>query len=820
MIKKNYIYSILAALLLVAVAFFFFFPDAQEGRVLQQADTLQGIANGQEGVAFHEATGETTRWTNSLLSGMPNFQISPSYPANDVLSGVAKVYSLWLPAPCNLLFIMMLGFFIMCLCMKFRWYLALFGAIAWGFSTYFIIIIGAGHIWKFLALAYVPPTIGGIALCYRGKFVAGTAMTALFGALQLHSNHPQMSYYFGFVIFFMILAWLWKALKTNGMRTWAIATVCCIAAGFFAVGANSASIYNTWQYSKETIRGKATDLSVDGQSPSSGLDKDYITQWSYGKDESFSLLIPNVKGGATVKPVEGQNMILSAGETDKAKNTPLTQEERMFMNQFPQYFGDQPMTNGPVYVGAFIFALAILCLLVDRTPMKWALFWVSVLALFLSWGHNFDSFSSFFIDYFPGYNKFRTVSSILVVIEFTVPLLAIMTLAKMIKKDEGFLERNRWGLYTVFGIFALVCFIGWVSPSVFGSPFSATESQQLAQMGLFSNPAYSRILNTVADSRLSLVSSDSLRSLIFLILGFCLIMMWLKGIFRNAAFFVCCMTVLAIIDLYPLNKRYVNSENFTYPAPNSQVFTMTDADRAILQDTTNYRVMDVKGFQDARSSYFHKTIGGYHAAKLTRYNDLISQQIIKMNPGVLNMLNAKYFLSGDQYEQNPDALGNAWFVDEITYVDNPNSEMAALDTLNTAIYAVSDIKFRQLLGTPTSPAPGDTIYETTYAPNRLNYKTRTRKENVAVFSEIYFPWGWTATIDGNEVPIGRVNYVLRALKVPAGDHSIEFVFDPKSLKATNALAIVCLCFIGICCALALWLWGSNLYKQIKFPPQE
>ena len=814
MFKRSYIYSVMAALLLAVVAFFFFFPDAQEGNVLQQADTLQGLANGQEGVAYKEATGETTRWTNSLFSGMPNFQISPSYPANNVLSGFAKVYSLWLPAPCNLLFIMMLGFFIMCLCMKFKWYTSLFAAVAWGFSTYFIIIIGAGHIWKFLALAYVPPTIGGIALCYRGKYLAGTALTSLFGALQLQSNHPQMTYYFCFVIFFLVLAWLWNAIKRNRMQTWAMGTVCCIVAGLFAVGANSANLYNSWQYSQETIRGKATDLTPEGEAPASGLSKDYITAWSYGVDESMTFLIPNVKGGASVKPKEGQNLILGTGETSKAQDTPLTQQERMFMNQFPQYFGDQPMTNGPVYVGAFIFVLAILALFVVDGAVKWALFAVSVLALMLSWGHNFNPLTDFFIDYFPGYNKFRTVSSILVVIEFTVPLLAVMCIRKMVK-TENFLGKYRWTLYTVFGIFALICFIGWISPSIFGSPFSASETEQLTQMGIIGAPEYQRIINAIADSRLSLVSSDSFRSLIFIILGFCLIMLWLKGIFRNAPFFVCCLTVLAVIDLYPLNKRYVNSENFTSPAPNTKVFAKTAADEAILLDTTNYRVLDIPGFDKARSSYFHKTIGGYHAAKLTRYNDLITHQISKGNPAVLNMLNAKYIMDGDRVEINPEALGNVWFVDGITYVGTPDQEMAALDTINPGMYAVADQSFEYVLGSPTAPAQGDTIYETKYAPNRLNYRSVTSKDNVAVFSEIYFPWGWRATIDGNQVPIGRVDYVLRAIKVPAGDHQIELIFDPESLKATNALAIVSLCLIGLTCLFALGIWGYNIYRRDK-----
>lgn len=811
-IKAKYVYSVLAALLLAVVAFFFFFPDNMEGNVLQQADTLQGMANGQEAVAFKEKTGETTRWTNSLFSGMPNFQIAPSYPANDVLSGVAKVYSLWLPAPSNLLFIMMLGFFIMCLCMKFRWYTSLFAAVAWGFSTYFIIIIGAGHIWKFLALAYVPPTIGGIALCYRGRYLAGTALASLFGALQLQSNHPQMTYYFCFVIFFLVIAWLWDSIRNNTVQKWAVATCCCIIAAGFAVGANSANLYNSYKYAAETIRGKATDLIVEGATPSKGLDKDYITAWSYGVDESMTMLIPNVKGGASLKPIKGQNVLLSSAETDKAQESPLTMEERRFIAQFPQYFGDQPMTNGPVYVGAFIFVLAILSLFVVDGAVKWALFAVSVLALGLSWGHNFNPLTDFFIDYFPGYNKFRTVSSILVVLEFTIPLLAVMCLRKMIK-TEGFLNRYRWTLYTIFGLFALICFVGWVSPGFFGSPFTASETEQFQQAGIFQMPEYTRVLNTLAESRLSLVSADSGRSLLFIIAGFCLVMLWFKGIIRNAPIFVCLLTVLIICDLYPLNKRYVNSENFVPNAPNTKVFAKTAADEAILKDTTNYRVFDVPGFGDARSSYFHKTIGGYHAAKLTRYNDLITHQISNGNPAVLNMLNAKYILNGDQYQVNPDALGNSWLVDGITYVDGANAEMAALDTINPGHYAVADQSFEEILGQTTAPLPGDTIYETHYAPNRLKYKSRTSKDNLAVFSEIYFPWGWTATIDGQSVPIGRVDYVLRAIKLPAGEHIVEFVFDPQSLKTTNAIAIVSLCFIGLICGGALFFWGWKIYSK-------
>ncbi|MDE7116696.1 MAG: YfhO family protein [Muribaculaceae bacterium] len=808
------LYSLLAVALLALTAFLFFCPDDIEGNVLQQHDIQQGIANGQEGKAFHEATGETTRWTNSLFGGMPNFQIAPSYPAGKAIGWIWNVYTLGLPSPANLLFAMMAGFFIMCLCFRFKWYNALFASIAWGFSSYFIIIIGAGHIWKFVTLAYIPPTIGGIALCYRGKYLPGAALAALFGALQLQSNHPQMSYYFLFVIFAMVVAWLCSAIRDHSIRQWGIATACVIAAGILAVGANSASLYNSYEYSKETVRGRATDLTPPPGAETGGMSRSAITAWSYGIDETLSLLIPNVKGGATIKPVAGETRLLSLADTGKADELSLAPEELQFLSQFPQYFGNQPMTNGPVYVGAFVLLLAILALFTVNTPMKWALFAVSVLALLLSWGHNFEAFTDFFIDNFPGYNKFRAVASILVIVEFTIPLLAIMAVRKMLE-TENYLQRFGMVFYTVFGLGAIVCFLGWVAPSMFGEPYSTSEIQQLQQAGAFSNPQYYNILNAIRETRLSLVSTDSLRSLAFILLGALVIFLYLKGVVRNHAVFVCMLTAVMLIDLFSVGKRYVNSENFTRPALEDVTFNKTAADEAILKDTSSYRVYDVQGLYSARSSYFHKTIGGYHAAKLTRYNDLLDRQISKGNMGVINMLNTKYFLSGEQYEQNPGALGNAWLVDTISYVADADSEMAALDSLDTATAAVADAKFRETLGNAIPKAQGDTIYETSYAPNALTYSVNSAKGGIAVFSEIYFPWGWTATVDGKETQIGRVNYTLRALRLPAGRHEIRFCFDPKSVRVTNNISIASVSVIYILCALSLLLLALPAIRKRK-----
>lgn len=800
--KKSAVFALISVAFLAIVSLLFFFPDDVQGNVLQQADIQQGLANGQEVKAYAEQTGESSRWTNSLFSGMPNFQISPSYASSSLLDWVAKLYTLWLPSPANLLFAMMLGFFIMCLCFRFKWYNALFGALAWGFSTYFIILIGAGHIWKFVTLAYIPPTIGGLALCYRGRYLGGAALTALFGALQLQSNHPQMTYYFLFVVLAMVIAWLINAVRQKEMKRWGIATACVVGAGLVAVGANATSLYNSYEYSKETIRGRATELSApDAGGATKGLDKDYITGWSYGVDETLTLLIPNVKGGATIKPVGGENRMLSLDQTDRGQQ--YGAEEQYVLQQFPQYFGDQPMTNGPVYVGAFVLLLAVLYLFVGKGPMRWALFAVTVLAIFLSWGHNFMWFSDLFIDHFPLYNKFRTVSSILVIVEFTIPLLAILCLREIISTPD-FFKRYSLQFYCIFGIGAVICLIGWVAPGFFGNTFSANEMDFLRQQGALGNPQFAGALGAIQETRRSLVSADSLRSFIFILLAFGLLMLYFKKSGIKPAWLVCGLGVLLVLDLVSVNKRYVNSDNFVEPYEEAP-FQPTAADVRILKDTAqNYRVLDLPGMTAARSSYFHKTIGGYHAAKLTRYNDLLEHQIAKNNMAVLNMLNAKYvIMQGDTVVQNPDAMGNAWFVDHIRYVSDANTEMKALDSLDPRRMAVADRQFEKVLKTSAPAAAGDTIFETTYAPNRLTYHSRLSRPRIAVFSEIYFPWGWQATVDGKPVEIGRVNYVLRALNLPAGNHTVTFEFKPQSVERAESISVASIILIYIVCLGAL-----------------
>lgn len=828
--KRTVIYSLMAALLLAVVAIFFFYPDDVEGRVMQQSDLQQGKAIGHEGEIWKEQTGEQPRWTNALFSGMPTYQISPSYPSDAALKWVQGVYTLWLPAPANLLFGMMIGFFIMCLCMGIKWSDSLFGAIAWGLSTYFIIIIGAGHLWKFMALMYIPPTIGGIALLYRGKYLGGLAVASLFGSLQLMSNHPQMSYYFMIVILCMVLAWLWSAVKHHATARWGIATGCMVLAGVVALAVNSPSLYNTYSYSKQTIRGNATELPpMQGEEVTTngngGLSLDYMTHWSYGKGETFSLLIPNVKGGASVKPAEGSLAPATLAETEKAEelynNGVISPMEYQLLQAYPQYFGEQPGTNGPVYVGAFVLVLALLAMFVVKGPMKWALFVASILAIMLSWGSNMMWFTEWWANNIHGYNRFRTVSSILVIVEFTLPLLAVLCLVQMSRKDgrEHF-RKNPWLYYGVMGLPLLICLIGWMSPSVFGSGMSGNDPDQmwLAQNGVqLNDQQFGALMRAVTQVRMDMVSADCMRSFCFIALGCAVVFLYLFNVIKRPKVMVLAVAALTLIDLFTVNGRYVNSESFNEPLE-AQEFVPTQADLAILKDTGYYRVADMQDFMGYRSSYFHKTVGGYHAAKLTRYNDLLTHQIATPqgpNMAVLNMLNTKYFMAGDQYERNPQAMGNAWFVNGVDYVKGAKAEMIALDSLDVANKAVADQSFSKILGTSQPKTPGDTITLSYYSPDKLSYNARTAKGGVAVFSEVYFPDGWEATIDGKPAEIGRVNYVLRALNVPAGNHHIEFVFAPKALETTNTLSVVGVILVYLFSAGALALVVLHILRKRK-----
>lgn len=841
--KYGSVVTFIGGLAIIAIiAFAFFYPDASEGNQLRQHDMQQGIAIGQEAKAYAEQTGEVSRWTNSLFSGMPTFQISPSYPSSGLYKWINSVMGLGLPSPSSLIAMMMTGFFILLLAMRMRWYVALIGAIAYGFSSYFIIIIGAGHIWKFVTLAYIPPTIAGIVLCYRGKYLWGGALAALFAMMQIASNHVQMTYYFLFVILGVVIAFLVQAVRTKSVARWGIATGVLAVAGILAVAANSPSLYLTYEYSKETMRGRHSELtspSASGAQATAGLDKDYITQYSYQPSETFSLVIPNIKGGASAKPEKGRFLALNLSELPEAEKMvnegKLDGMQQQYLSYMSQYFGDPEGTNGPVYVGALIFAFFILGCVIVRGPLKWALLVLTVFSIVLAWGRHAMVFTDIMLSIAPMYSKFRTVESILVIAEFTIPLLAVMGLQQLLATPDAW-ERYRKAVIWSFGATLLICAIGFCVPEIYGSAIADNDRQidayigsALMQQGYdaatarqfsLQNPA---IYSAVENLRLGLVSSDALRSFIIVALGGVILVAYLRRKI-SAGVMAAVLFVLVAGDLYTINKRYINHESFvakqlTVGAP----IAKTPADETILRDKDmNYRVMDIPRFYSADPSYYHKMIGGYHAAKLTRYQDLIDRHLSHFTQGaetdadwnVLNMLNARYIVGMDgQALRNPEAYGNAWFVDNVDYVDTPDREMAKLSEINPRLTAVADRKFESVLGKSATVSPGDTIVETSYAPNRLTYRSHSDKGGVAVFSEVYFPWGWTATIDGKEAEIGRVNYVLRALNVPAGDHEIVMSFDPPSLHATDTLATTAIIIIYLALAAAIALGVKNFLKR-------
>lgn len=812
--------SIVSLVAIAIAAILFFYPDDVDGNILRQHDTQQGIAIGQEAKVFHETTGETTRWTNSLFSGMPTFQISPSYPSNKLFTWLDTLMGLGLPYPANLLAMMMLGFFILLMALRVRVPIALLGALAYGFSSYFIILIGAGHIWKFVTLAYVPPTIAGLVLCYRGRYIVGGALAALFAMLQIASNHVQMTYYFLFVVVGFVVAYLITAIREKKIKQWGIASAVLAVAAILAVAANLPSLYNTYEYSKETMRGNHSELTTpqtSGQATAQGLDRNYITQYSYNIPETWSLLIPNINGGASIKPEKGTNKFMTLYDLDETQQMvqsgQLDPNMAFYLNYITQYYGAPEGTNGPVYVGALIFALFLLGCVIVKGPMKWMLLLLTLFSITLAWGRYFMGFTDFMIDFMPMYSKFRTVESILVIAEFTMPLLAVMALQRIFSVENPWKE-FRIPILVTFGFTLLVCLLGIADPSIFGSAVPDHEMQsQLSQLY-----AYQPFRAAVEKLRYSLVTSDSIRSLLIVAAGMAVILLYTRRILKSIPAMAILIAIVAI-DLFTVNHRYVDHDSFLPPRLASQPeFPMTEADRMILADTTsNYRVMDIPHFWEATPSYRHKAIGGYHAAKLTRYQDLIDRHLSHFTDGtgadetdmeVLNMLNARYIVVDTMVMQNPQAMGNAWFVDNVRYVSTPDEEMNALSAIDLRNTAVADKKFESVIGKSSPITPGDSIFLTSYAPNRLTYSATTAKGSVAVFSEVFFPWGWHATIDGQPAEIGRANYLLRAIDIPAGHHRVEMWFDPQSLKTTGTIAYVAiiLIYLSLLAAAVTYAW--------------
>ncbi len=822
---KQYLPDILAIVIFAIISFAYFFPADIEGRILYHNDSSAGRGLGQEALEYRQSTGEVTRWTNSAFGGMPTYQMSPSYDSTDSLTFFENLYHLWMPDYVWYLFAYLLGFYILLRAFDFRRSLAALGSIIWAFSTYFLIIIAAGHIWKVMALAYLPPMIAGVVLAYRGKLLPGFIVTAIFSAFEIHANHVQMTYYYLFIIFFMFIAFLVEAVKKNEVRKFLRATAVCIAGAAIGIAINISNLYHTWEYSKNSMRGKGELVQKNPQHKStSGLDRDYITQWSYGTGETFTLLVPNTKGGASVP--------LSMNEKAMEKADPNFMP---IYNQLGQYWGEQPGTSGPVYVGAFVLFLFILGLFIVKGPMKWALLAATILSILLSWGKNFMPLTDIFIDYMPMYSKFRTVASILVIAEFTIPLLAMMALKKIVDEPDLLTEKIKY-FYVSLALTAGVAFLFAVMPDVFFDSFISTAERH----ALSSLPSeyIAPVMANLTSVRQALFTADCWRSVIIIIIG-AMFMLLYKAHKIKSLQMIAVLAILCFVDLWQVNKRYLNDGMFIESTQRDLPQPMTNTDKQILADKSgcgDYRVLNfsTNTFNENGNvtSYYHKSIGGYHPAKLRRYQELIEMYIMpemqsvytaaatssfdmtKVNGDsicpIINMLNTRYFivLLDDNNVtvplRNPYAFGNAWFVDEVKFVDNANEEIEAIGKIDLHNVAVADKKFKDAIGKVTVSDDNATVKIIDYKPNHLTYDVSSDKGGIVVFSEIYYP-GWEAFVDGQPVEVARVNYLLRAVNVPAGSHKVELTFHPKSIKITETIAYSAYALLVVV-IVALFIW--------------
>ena len=819
---KKCLPDVLAVVLFALISVAYFFPADIEGKILYRHDSSASKGLGREMAEHREQTGEVTRWLNSIFSGMPTYQTAPEYASTKGVNTAVKAYHLFLPENVWYVFVYLLGFYILLRAFDFRQHLAVLGSIIWAFSSYFLIIIAAGHIWKVMALAYLPPMIAGIVLAYRGRYLWGLIVTAVFAAFEINANHVQMTYYYLFVILFMVIAFLVEAIRQKRMAHFWKGTAVCAAAAVIGICLNLSNLYHTWEYSKESMRGKSELVKKQSANQSaSGLDRDYITQWSYGIGETWTLLVPNTKGGASVPLVEN--------ETAMKKANP---EFGMIYQQMGQYWGEQPMTQGPVYVGAFVLTLFVLGLFIVKGPMKWALLAATVLSILLSWGKNFMPFTDLFIDYMPMYSKFRTVASILVIAEFTIPLLAMMALKKIVEEPELLTKRIK-AVYASFALTGGVAALFALFPTLFFSDF--ISSQEMRALSTLPQEYIAPIVENLREMRQAVFTADCWRSAFIIIIGtLCLLLFKAKKL--KAGYMVGAITLLCLVDMWQVDKRYLNNDMFVPKSEREAPIQMTETDRLILEDKTdmgNYRVLNLASntFNENETSYYHNSIGGYHAAKLRRYQDMIDHYIApemqKLMPAiaeaggdmakvngdslfpVLNMLNARYFIMPLQDGKtvpilNPYVYGPAWFIDRVTYVDNANKEIEAVDKIDLGREAVADTRFRDVLKTSAAQDSTSSVKITKYLSDQIEYDVYSKNGGVIVFSEVYYP-GWTATVDGQPAQLGRANYLLRALNVAPGQHKVVLTFRPKSVTVTETVAYVAYAILLLAIAVVAYL---------------
>ena len=797
--QKPKVWHYIIAILAFAVISWVYFYPVMQGKRVKQHDMEMHKGMAQELTQYRESTGETALWTNSAFSGMPAWNISAPQKTN-LFQYVHKVLSIGLPSPLGSVFISMLGFFILLLVLDVGVWVSALGAIAYGFTSYLYIIIGAGHNAKAVAMAYMAPVIAGVLLTYKGKYLWGLVLTAIAASLELYANHLQITYYLILILVVIVIAEFISDIRQKKLLHFVKASLMLVLVAVISVLTFSTKLYANYEFGKETTRGKPV-LTSNESNQTKGLDRDYITQWSYGKGETWSLMIPNAKGGASAY-IGKQNPVL-----EKA--------DRQFKDSIAQsnaYWGDQPGTSGPVYVGAIVVFLFVLGALTVKGKLKWALLIATVLSILLSWGKNFMGFTNFFLDYIPGYDKFRAVSMTLVIAEVTMPLLGFLGLAEIVKSPEN-AKKNMTKFFIALGVTAGFCLLFYLMPKTFFNFLSQEEAKQFASMSAGKDGAiYAQFASQLEDVRVAIFRKDALRSLIFIILAAVPLFLYVKGKLKAVPAFAV-LAALILVDMFPIDKRYLNNDNFIDKAKFDKPFVASPANQYILNDKTlSYRVADITRdmFNDASTCYFHKSIGGYSGAKLRRYQDVITQYL---GPGlnrlrsaktaedmarqlaqqeVLNMLNTKYIIFNPQSQpfENPFAYGNAWMVNDVQIANTPNDEFNALATSDLHRTAIIGKEFEQEVASYRPQAEDGSITLTDYKPNQLTYSFSASENKLVVFSEIWTSKGWTMRIDGQESPLLRANYLLRAAMVPAGQHEIVMRYEPKIWKVGGIVSLV------------------------------
>ncbi len=812
--KENFIqkygaYAV-ALVVFVSVACIYCAP-ALEGKVIYSGDSVSALSAVHESTEYHKNTGDYTFWTGSMFSGMPNYQIGGGhYEANDWLKPFRKIMLKGHNSIPWVFIIFFVCFYMLMRVFNINKWLSIVGALATGFSSYFFVIVAAAHNSKTSSIALISVVAAGFYLIFRKRYGLGVVLTMLFTAIGF-SNHPQMSYYLFMMIGLFFFAELYIHIKEKRYKDLAIGSLLFFGSLGIGMGTGTSNTFVNMEYAEQTMRGGHSDLvkASDAENKTKGLSLDYATQWSYGIDESLSFIIPGVMGGASSYDVGTDSELYKS----LVKNGVPRNSAAQFCANVPLYWGDQPFTAGNVYMGAIVCFLFVLGLLIVKGPYKWALLAATLFSVFLAWGHNVMWLTKLFFNYFPMYSKFRAVSSILIVAEVAMPLLGFLAIKQLM---DGTLAKEKAikSIYIAAGITAGLCLIIALFGGAmfdFVAPVDASFASQLPEF------VYQGILT----EREALMKSDAWRSFLFIVLAAATLWTFTKG-WIKWSHMVAILGILVIVDMWPVNKRYLNDSSFVTKKSNKAAFQMLPYEKQILQDEDpHFRVFNLttNTFNDARTSYYLKSIGGYSAAKLRRYQDLIDQHISKMNWNVIGMLNAKYIIVPDkksgqaQVQINPYAMGNAWFVDTLVVANDANEESDALNYIDLHTTAVLDKEFAGYVEdfTPERDSTA-TIRLTKYTPRYLDYEYTTGKPGTIVFSEIYYPYGWKATIDGEPTDIYRVNYMLRAINVPAGTHSIHMEFAPDSVKKGNAIAMTC---VLVMYGIMLVVFGLALYRTIQ-----